>query len=380
MPLEKIGDSLSYSIFGRVSEMAAGGARVYPLAIGEPSFPTPKDIVEEAAKAMKSGSTRYVSSYGIPEVREAISEKAKRRNGINAEVANTIFISTKLGVYASLLAATDGEGEVLIPDPGYFYSQPVVVSGATPIRYRLARDYSLDMESIRLKATRRTRAIIVNTPSNPTGKVLRREELEELLEFCRKRGIAVISDESYEDLVYEKEHVSVGSLERQPSTVISLFSLSKSFAMTGWRAGYAVAGERYIRLMNKFIEHSLSCFPPFIQHASAYALRRGGAHTERFRRELRARRGLINRMMEKTPRLSFASAEGAFYAFPKYDAKVSSQDFSRKLLESKGVAVLPGSIFGPAGERHLRISFAAPRMTIRGGMKRLAAFLETLPR
>lgn len=359
--------------------MAAGGAKVYPLAIGEPSFATPREIVDEAVKAMRSGNTRYVSSYGIPEVRKAISEKVRKHNAIEAEVVNTIFIPTKLGVYAALLAVTEGEGEVLIPDPGYFYSQPTVLAGAMPIRYRLARDYSLDLEGIRMKTTRRTRAIVINTPSNPTGKVLRREELEALFEFCRKRGIVVISDESYEDLVYDGEHVSVGSFEHRPSTVISLFSLSKSYAMTGWRAGYAVAGERYVRLMNKFVEHSISCFPPFIQHASAYALRRGRAHMERFQRELRARRALINGMMEKMPRLSFTSAEGAFYAYPKYDARLGSQEFSRMLLESKGVAVLPGSVFGPSGEKHLRISFSAPRATIKGGMERLGDFLEKLP-
>lgn len=379
MPLEKIGDSVSYSIFGRVSEMAAKGLKVYPLAIGEPSFPTPGHIVEEAYKAMKSGTTRYVSSYGTTEVREAIRDKVNERNRIDAGVSNTMFISTKLGVFASVLAATDGEGEVLIPDPGYFYSQPVILSGAAPVRYRLSRDYSLDLENIRLRTTRRTRAIIVNTPSNPTGRMLRRGELESLLEFCEGKGIAVISDESYEDLVYGEKHVSIGALEPKPATVISLFSLSKSFAMTGWRAGYAVAGERFLRLMNKFIEHTLSCFPPFIQHASAYALRHGGPSTRRFREELRGRRNLIDRMMRKMPRLSFAAAEGAFYAFPEYDAKVSSLEFSRRLLDSEGVAVLPGSIFGPSGERHLRISFAAPRRTIEGGMRRLGEFLEELP-
>lgn len=379
MPLGKIGDSVSYSIFGKVSEMAAKGVKIYPLAIGEPSFPTPKPIVDEAYKSMKAEATHYVSSYGTLEVREAIREKVNERNGIGAELSNTMFISTKLGVYASILAATDGDGEVLIPDPGYFYSQPVFLTGATPVRYRLARDYSLDLENVRVRTTRRTKAIIVNTPSNPTGKMLRRGELESLLEYCRKRDVIVISDESYEDLIYGEKHVSIGALETEPSNVISLFSLSKSFAMTGWRAGYAVAPKGHLRLMNKFVEHTLSCFPPFIQHASAYALRHGGASTGRFREELKARRGLINKMMRKMHRLSFESAEGAFYAFPKYNAKVSSLEFARKLLDSKGVAVLPGSIFGPTGEKHLRISFAAPRKVIEGGMKRLGEFLDEVP-
>lgn len=378
--MRQVEDSVSYSIFGKVSEMASRGVKVYPLAIGEPSFSTPKTIIEKAYESMKAGNTHYVSSFGIPEVREAIRDKVRRRNGIKAEIPNTMFMTTKLAVYASIVAATNEGDQVLIPDPGYFYSQPVLLAGASPVSYRLAEDYSLDLEAIKRKTTRKTKAIIVNTPSNPTGKMFGRKELKSLLEFCKERNVSVISDESYEDLVYGKEHVSVGSLESEPSSVISLFSLSKSFAMTGWRAGYVVANKQTIRTMVKFIEHALSCFPPFIQAASAHALRNGEASTRRFREELRERRDLMERMMKKIPRLHFTKPEGAFYAFPAYDARMSSLDFAQKLLESKGVAVLPGRIFGPAGEKHLRISFAAPRETIGEGMQLLGEFIKSLPR
>jgi aspartate/methionine/tyrosine aminotransferase len=358
--------------------MASRGEKVYPLAIGEPSFRTPKAIVEKAYDSAMAGNTHYVSSFGTPEVREAIREKARKRNGINADIANTIFFNTKLAVYASVLATTDRGDEVLIPDPGYFYHQPLTLAGATPVRYRLAQDYSLDLREVVRKTTRKTRAILLNTPSNPTGKMLGRKELESVLEFCRGRSIAVISDESYEDLVYGKEHVSIGSLESEPSTVITLFSLSKSFAMTGWRAGYAVANKGVVALLNRFIEHTISCFPPFIQAASAYALRNGWAHTRRFRDELRKRRDLTERIMSRTPRLSFNRIEGAFYAFPHYEARIKSVDFCSRLLEEKKVAVLPGSIFGPAGENHIRISFAAPSEVIEEGMSLLSDFLSRL--
>jgi aspartate/methionine/tyrosine aminotransferase len=380
LSLRDVGDSVTYSIFDKAKEMTSRGVKVYPLAIGEPSFSTPRAIIAKARESMEGGDTRYVSSYGIPEVRTAIKDKVKRRNRINAGVSNTMFISTKFAVFASIVAASDGTGEVLIPNPGYFYSQPVTLAGAEPVWYNLAGDYSLDIDEIRKRTTKKTRAIIVNTPSNPTGKVLSRRGLKELLDFSREREIYVISDESYEDLVYEKEHVSIGSLEREPSSVISVFSLSKSFAMTGWRAGYVVAGGTVIGLLDRFIEHTISCFPPFIQHASAYALRKGGNSTRQFREELRERRALIERMMRRIPRLEFARAEGAFYAFPKYDAKISSLELSTRLLDSTGVAVLPGSIFGPAGEKHLRISFAAPREIIVEGMSLLGEFIGRLPR
>lgn len=379
MSIKHIDDSVSYSVFGRAAEMAAKGRKVYPLAIGEPSFQTPKAIVEKAHEAMETGNTHYVSSFGIPEVRDAIKDKVRERNKINAEIPNVMYISTKLSVYASIIATAGAGDEVLIPNPGYFYHQPTTLAGASPIWYELAEDYSLDMDVIRKKTTEKTKAIIVNTPSNPTGKMFGKEELKELLEFCNGKKIRIISDESYEDLVYSRLHVSIGSLEPVPSTVISLFSLSKSFAMTGWRAGYTVADKQVIRTMVKFIEHTLSCFPPFIQFASAYALRNEWESTAKFREELRKRKGLMEGMMERIPRLHSTSIEGAFYAFPRYDARIDSVDFSQKLLESKGVAVLPGRAFGPAGEGHVRISFAAPRETIEGGMQLLGEFLDGLP-
>jgi aspartate aminotransferase len=376
LPLEDLGDSASYSIFERYTEMAARGRKVYPLAIGEPSFPTPPEIIDSAYASMKDGDTHYVSSYGIPEVRRAITEKVSKRNHIQVGVDNTIFLTTKFGVFASLLAATGGEGEVLIPDPGYFYEKPVELAGLKPVRYALASDYSLDISAIEQSTTKKTRAIILNSPSNPTGNVIDKSEAIELLEFCQKHEVRIISDESYEDIVYEKQHVSVGSLEDSPDLVISLFSLSKSFSMTGWRAGYAVASRPIVRLLNRFVEHTYSCFPPFIQHAAAFALTNGSGHTEQFRLELKKRRDLIESLMAKTPSLKFVKAEGAFYTFPEFTSGLDSQALANELLESTGVAVLPGSIFGKKGEKHLRISFASPPEVISKGMDLLSEFLE----
>jgi aspartate aminotransferase len=379
LSLADLGDSISYSIFGRVSEMAAEGRKVYPLAIGEPSFTTPRRIMDEAYESMKRGDTHYVSSFGTQAVREAISEKAQKHNGIGAQVRNTIFLTTKLSVYAAVLASGQG-GEVLIPDPGYFYQQPVSLAGSKPVRYRLAPDYSIDLDEVEKSTTSKTRALIVNTPSNPTGKMHGKSELEGLLDLARRKKFVLISDESYEDLTYSKKHFSVGSLEPEPDAVMSLFSLSKSFAMTGWRAGYTVASVEKVKMMNRFIEHTMSCFPPFIEAAAAYALRKGAGYTERFRAELLARRGMLESRMKRVPRLHYLRTEGAFYSFPEYDAPMTSVAFCQKLLDATGVAVLPGSIFGPAGEGHVRISFAAPRETIDQGMRLLGGFLEGLRR
>src|SRR5208282_1103222 len=198
-------------------------------------------------------------------------------------IANSIFCTTKLSVYAALEAASNVAYDALLPNPGYFYMEPVVLSGGRPIYYKLKEDFTLDVDEIKRKTTPKTKVIVVNSPSNPTGRLFSRKNLEELYQFCTDRKIFIISDEAYEDLIYEGQHFSIGSLEQKPEFVISLFSLSKSYAMTGWRAGYVVASERIVYLINKFLENTVTCYPPFIQTASAYALDKCDKYITEFR-------------------------------------------------------------------------------------------------
>jgi len=374
MFLDKIHDSPAFEIFNLASRKQAKGEKVFSLAIGEPSFDTPLPIVKAAYESMKSGGGHYTSSWGTKDLREAIVEKVRRKNRIRAGEENVIFMTTKLSIYASLLSVSRPGYEALVPDPGYYYSEPVLLSGGRPVRYRLASDFSLDLGEIESKITPKTRVIIVNTPSNPAGKVFDREELRGLLDLCLERGVKVVSDEAYEDLVYEKKHVSLGSMEAAPKAVISLFSLSKSYAMTGWRAGYVVADGETILKVNRFLETAVTCFPPFIQAASAYALRNCERYTARFREELRKRRALLEEGLSEIPALESQKVEGAFYGFPRFRAGLGSKEVARRLLNKHNVAVLPGVIFGPSGEGHLRISFGSPPETIVEGTRRLKDF------
>jgi aspartate/methionine/tyrosine aminotransferase len=376
MFLGKIKDSPAFEIFNMAAKKQAMGEKVLSLAIGEPSFDTPLPIVKAAYESMKHGGGHYTSSWGSRTLREAIVEKVGRKNRINAALENVIFITTKLSIYASLLSLAKTNFEALVPDPGYYYSEPVVLSGGKAVRYKLADDFSLDIDEIQSKITSRTRVIVVNTPSNPAGKVFDRKELRGLLDLCLERGIKVISDEAYEDLVYEKKHVSLGSMEGAPKTVISLFSLSKSYAMTGWRAGYVVADDETIARVNRFLETAVTCFPPFIQAASEYALRNCERYTVGFREELRKRRALLEEGLSEIPALESQKVEGAFYGFPNFKGSVGSKEVAKRLLNEHNVAVLPGVIFGPSGEGHLRISFGSPPETIAEGTKRLKAFFE----
>ncbi|MGA2628161.1 MAG: aminotransferase class I/II-fold pyridoxal phosphate-dependent enzyme [Candidatus Bathyarchaeia archaeon] len=376
MFLEEVENSPSLEMVNLVLAKVAKGEKVVSLAIGEPSFNTPTEIVEVACEAMRSGDVHYTSSYGTSEVREAIKRKTAKKNGIHAEIPNTIFCTTKYSVYAALAAASNKAYDALLPDPGYFYWEPVVLSGGRPVFYTLNKDFSLDIDDIKKKTTRRTKVILVNSPSNPTGKVLKRTELKELYEFCRDRKIFIISDEAYEDLVYDGQHFCVGSLEPKPEFVISLFSLSKSYAMTGWRAGYVVASERIIYLINKFLENTVTCFPPFIQKASAYALDNGDKYIAKFRTELENRKKLLASKIEEIDALEPYKTEGAFYAFPRYTKKMRSRELVKVLLDKYGIAVLAGASFGHAGENHLRFSFSMSPETIENGMDKVKTFFK----
>ncbi|MDA4135118.1 MAG: aminotransferase class I/II-fold pyridoxal phosphate-dependent enzyme [Thaumarchaeota archaeon] len=375
MFLDKVEESPSLELVNLILKMKAEGKNIVSLGIGDPSFDTPREIIEVAYKSMLQGDTHYVHSYGTLDVRQAIRAKVARKNGIRAGLENTIFMATKMAVYAALSSVSSRPFEALMPDPGYFYSEPIILAGGKPVYYKLSSAFGLDVDEVKKKIGPKTKAIMVNTPSNPTGTMIGKSELRELYEVCADRGVYILSDEAYEDLVFtKKEHVSVGSLEKRPGNVISLYSLSKSYSMTGWRAGYIVGPEKLISLMNKFVENAVTCFPPFIEHASAYALENGDQYIRRFRTAYLRRLGVLKEEMSRIPQLEGAEVEGSFYSFPSYTGKLKSQALCMRLMESQNVALLPGAIFGPSGEKHLRICFASSEETIRTAMHGLRKF------
>jgi len=377
MFISDLAGSPSLEMVNLVLQKIARGEKVISLAIGEPVYNTPSEIIEVAYESMKSGDTHYTSSYGTQEVREAIVEKVKRKNKINASLENSIFITSKQSIYSTFMAIAGKRKKVLLPNPGYFYSEPAILAGFSPVRYDLRDDLSLDAEKIAEKIDSDTAAIVINTPGNPTGRVIDRGDLETIYEACRKKGVHIISDEAYEDLVYEKEHFSVGSLEDSPDVVITIFSLSKSYSMTGWRAGYTIAREDIVTNIARVIEHTYTCSPPFIQKASAYALKNGQKFIEQFKNEFMKKREYVKSRLEVMNGLSLRPIEGAFYAFPSYSKRKKSTEFSKELLEMYGTAVLPGSAFGPAGEGHIRISFGGSMESIATGLDMLEKYLSS---
>ncbi len=379
MHVDEIGESPILSLIDRIFERRQRGEAVLGLHIGEPAFDTPEGIRAAAARAMSEGLTHYTSAQGMPDLREAIARRMERRHRIPCSAADVVVLPAKYAIFASLLA-TVGEGdEVLLPDPTYLFEQPVRLVGARPVYFPLRPDFSFDAEALARAVTPRSRVLILTSPSNPTGRVLSRAEVGEALEVARRHRLHVLSDETYESLVYEGTHVAPASLPEADGRVVTIGSFSKLFAMTGWRAGYAIAPPELRARLVKVMEHTLTCLPPFIQRACLWGLEHAEADVDRFREEFRQRRDRLLGWLHGAPGLTVRRPEGAFYLFPRYAGPMSSVDFCYRLLDEEGLAVVPGVSFGPGGEHHVRMSFCSSLEDLREGALRLRRFLERNP-
>lgn len=375
MGVDELSDSPILSLLAQVFEMRRNGEAVLGLHVGEPDFATPPGIIQAALRSMEQGHTHYVAAQGIPQLREAIASDLRSRHRIPASAEDVVILPAKYAVYATFLALLEPGSEVLLPNPTYLFEQPIQLVGGRPVYVPVHADFSLDIDALDRAVTPRTRALVLVTPCNPTGHVLSREEVRAVVDLAKDRGLTLISDETYESLVYEGEHVAPASLGGSPLSTVTIGSFSKAFSMTGWRAGYAVAPPTVRARLVKIIEHTLTCVPPFIQEACAWALQNASTEEERFRLEFRHRRDHLMRRLREVPGLACSTPSGAFYAFPRYDLDLDSVSFCERLLREERLAVVPGSAFGPDGERHIRISYSSPIESLDDGVDRLSRFL-----
>jgi len=374
--VDEIGESPILALIERILELRQRGERVLGLHIGEPDFDTPRGIREAAYRAMNEGYTHYVSAQGMVELRTAVAERVQRRHRIPAKAEDVVILPAKYAIYATLLSTVDPGDEVLLADPTYLFEQPIRLVGARPVYFPLGREYAFDPSALEAAITPRSKLLILVSPANPTGRVLRRSEVKAALEIARAHRLTVVSDETYESLIYEGTHVAPASLEEASVPVVTIGSFSKVFAMTGWRAGFAIAPPEIRRRLVKILEHTLTCFPPFIQLACAWGLANAGADEVRFRDTFRERRDAILGRLDDLPGISYVRPEGAFYVFPRFGLRWSSVDFAARLLEEERLALVPGISCGPAGEGHVRISYTSPVEYLDDGMSRLGRFLE----
>ena len=357
---------------------------VINLGIGQPDFDTPEFIRDAAKKALDDGFTRYPPAKGFADVREAIAEKLRRENGIDANPASDIFVAVGAMqvIFNSILHLVEPGQEVIVIDPGYDYYSQIGLFGGVPVAVPALEKngFKPDPDDIRAAVSDKTRMIILNTPSNPTGAMFDREILQAIASIAVENDILVLSDEPYEHIVFDgNRHVSIAAFDGMQERTISAYTLSKSYAMTGWRVGYAVAPKALIDEMEKLMEHMVSGVTAMAQRAALAAITGPQDCVREMVAAYSRRRQIVYEGLNAIEGITCLKPEATFYAFPNISAfGLSSWDFAKYLVKTHKVAVVPGSIFGQRGEGYVRLSFAADEQKLKeglGGIQRAAAAL-----
>jgi len=355
------------------------------LTAGEPDFSTSDFVNQAAIQAMAKGLTHYTSSNGIPQLREAISRKLREDNNLSYD-PDEIVVSpgSSSSIFLLLFALADRGDEILIPDPAWFhYAILSELAGLRPVRVpqRKEAGFRLSTDDMERKVTRKTRLMIINTPSNPTGHVMTRDELEEIAGVAERHNITVISDEIYEKILYENSrHVSIGSLPGMKERTVTVNGLSKGYAMMGWRIGYSASSSELAEKMTSLLGYTLVCAGSVAQYAAVEALTnpKSKDYVRKMVRTWSKRREIVMKHVNENPSLMSAVApQGAFYGWIDVSPSgMTGGEVSSGLLKEYNVGVMPGHLFGESGVGHIRISFATSDDAVDEGMKRLAKFLQ----
>ena len=389
---QRIEASVTLAITAKAKEMKENGIDVISFGAGEPDFNTPENIINAAIKAMEEGNTKYTSVNGILPLREAICKKFKEDNGLiykpSQIVVSTGAKQTLANVFLAILNPGD---EVIVPNP-YWVSYPELIrladGKAVFVESDESSSYKYTKENLEKTVTEKTKAIILNTPNNPTGTIYNREELTEIAEFAKKYNLIIVSDEMYEKLIYDGEsHVSIASISEDAyERTIVINGLSKSYAMTGWRLGYCGATEKIAKLMTNIQSHMTSNVCSITQYAAVEALNGPQDKVKEMIVEFEKRRNYMAKTLQEMNNLSIIKPQGAFYIMINIDKclgkeingeKINdSMDFSAKLLEYGKVAVIPGKAFGL--DNYVRVSYATSMELIEKGLERINKFVNKL--
>ena len=373
-----MGTETAFEVLAKAKALEKQGKDIVHLEIGEPDFDTPRNIKEAAIKALNAGYTHYVPSAGIPELRQAIADYISKTRSL--EVSPEEVVVTPGGkpiMFYTVLALVNPCEEVLYPNPGFpIYESLINFVGAKPVPIPLEEknDFSLDREYIKKMITKKTKLIIINSPENPTGGVLSREDLKVIADSISGRDdVFVLSDEIYSRIIYEGKHESITAFPGMKDKTILLDGFSKTYAMTGWRLGYGVMHKDLALKVAQLMTNSNSCTSAFTQMAGVEALTGPQKEPERMVAEFKKRREVIVDGLNKIKGITCKKPHGAFYVFPNIEGTgMDCRKLGEHLLNNAGVAVLPGTSFGKYGEGHLRLSFANSVQNIKKALERIA--------
>src|SRR5918996_3365321 len=379
-----LGTETAFEVLAKARALEAQGKEIIHLEIGEPDFDTPKHIVEAGIKALQEGYTHYGPTPGLPELREAIARNSREVRGIYTDPSHVVVTpGAKPIMFYVILALAEPGVEVIYPNPGFpIYESMIRFSGATPVPVRLLeeKNYHPDLNDLAKRITDRTRLIIINSPENPCGSALTREELEAIANLIKGRdGLYVMADEIYKDILYTGEHYSIASFPGMAERTIILDGFSKSYAMTGWRLGYGIMPEELVPHVVRLAINSVSCAASFSQRAAIAALDGPQDEVQAMVAEFACRRRLIADRLRSIPGINCPEPEGAFYVFPSIkETGLSSSQFEERALSEAGVALLSGSAFGEYGEGYVRLSYANSQENIKKALERLDKFIRSI--
>jgi aspartate/methionine/tyrosine aminotransferase len=377
----RIGTETAFEVLVRARQLEAQGKDVIHLEIGEPDFDTPSHIREAAKAALDQGWTHYGPTQGLPELREAIAQYVSRTRGIQADPGRVCVVpGGKPIIFFSMLALLEPGDEVIYPNPSFpIYESMIRYCGATPIPVPLReeRGFAFDLDDFRSRLSSRTKMVVLNSPANPTGGVLSKEDVKTIADWVRDRDLVVLSDEIYSRICYGEAPASIAAEPGMLDKTIILDGFSKTYAMTGWRIGYGVLPAFLVDAVNKLMVNSNSCTASFTQRAAIAALTGDQAPVAEMVREFRHRRDAFVEELNKIPGVRCALPEGAFYAFANITGTGwQSRPLADALLNEAGVACLSGTAFGEYGEGYVRFSYANSLQNLLEAARRMGQFLR----
>lgn len=371
-------ESGTVAISDAVREREAAGETVIDLSVGEPDASTPDPIVAAAQKALRDGATTYGPSRGIPELRDAIANDYERLRGSRVDPGSQVLVTpAKHALLTSLIVLLDPGDRVLIPSPAWVsYAPQVRLCGGEPVFVPLEEEGQLDIQGLQAEFSGDTKAVIVNSPSNPTGGVQKRDRMKALADVATDEGITIVSDEVYGKLTYgDTPFTSAAEVASQDTQLITVDGVSKAYAMTGWRIGWLTGSAHLVDEALKVQQHSITHPTLFAQHGAVEALAGDQRPVEQMRSSFESRRDLLVAALNELG-ATFPTPGGAFYIFARFPGVDDGSAFAHRLLEHTGVAVVPGEAFGPGGEGHVRISYAASREKLEKAIEAFAEVVE----